>query len=205
MPVVDGDILRATGSLTLGRGTISQSVKHFKYSGAGDTDDEVGDAIMAWYTSVYTNVEDSLDNLCLSTQLEVWLYDMVTHMFDGIYLEDWLTIIGTLAGYEIPNGVAGLIKMHTALPRRQARTFVAGLGGANYLDTGWNAAVIADLALMSADMYLTSATANGLVAAGTFNVDDESPLYETFAQFKNSSALNQYANYQRRRRPGVGI
>lgn len=204
MTVADGDIIRATGSLDLGRGSISQSVKHFKYSGAGDTDFAVGDAIRTWFTSAYTNIEADLDDLCTSTQVECWLYDFVTHTFNGIFLESWLTIIGILAGSEIPNGVAGLIKLHTALPKRQGRTFVGGFGNFNYLDTGWNAAVVASLALMSADMNNTSATPNGLVAPGNFNVDELSALYETFAAYTSSSALNQYANYQRRRRPGVG-
>lgn len=205
MTVNDGDIVRAVGSLSLGRGTIMQQVFHFRYTGTGDTDDAVGDAIKLWFTSVYTNVETDMDNLCVSTEVGVWLYDMVAHVFNGIYQEDWLFIIGTLAGYEMPNGVAALVKLHTGLPRRQGRKFVSGLGIANYLDTGWAAPMIVNLALMIADIFAVATTPNGVLNSGTFNVDDTSTLYETFEMFKNSGVINFYADYQRRRRPGVGI
>lgn len=205
MTVTDGDIVRGVGKFTLGRGTVMQQVFHFKYTGTGDTDDAVGDAIKLWFTSVYTNVETDMDNLCLSTEVVCWLYDSVAHLFNGIYAEDWLFIIGSLAGYEMPNGVAGLVKMHTSLPRRQGRKFISGLGVAHYLDTGWAAPLLVNLALVIADIFANATTPNGVLNSGTFNLDDTSVLYETFAAFKNSGVVNVFADYQRRRRPSVGI
>lgn len=200
MAVVDGDILRGTGKFTLGRGSAMQSVLHFKYTGAGDTDDEIGDEISGHFTSMYTNVEDSLDSLTLSEEVDVWRWDAVLDQWDGIYSEPWLLIIGTEAGQQLPNGAAALVRLFSSLPRRQGRKFISGVSTNMYLDAGWTALFLADLALFLADTVASVATANGTLQPGLFNVVDED-----FIPFKNAGGVNVFAAYQRRRRPGVGI
>ncbi len=200
MAVVDGDIVRATGTFTLGRGSAMQSVLHFEYSGAGDSDDEVGDEISAHFTSMYTNVEPRMDELTLSEVVNCWKWDTVLNQWDGIYQEPWLFIIGALVGQQLPNGAAALVRLFTALPRRQGRKFIGGISDSQYLDTGWDALMLADMALFVADAVAVVTTLNGSLQPGLFNI-----LLESFIPFKNEGAINVFAAYQRRRRPGVGI
>lgn len=177
-----------------------QQVMHFEYSGAGDTDDEVGDEIAGHFTSMYTNVEDRMDELTLSEEIEVWLWDTVGKQFDGIYQEPWLLIIGTIVGAQMPNGVAALVRLLTNKPRRQGRKFIGGFSAALYDDAGWGAPTLAILALFVADAVVSVATANGTLVPGVFNTATES-----FQPFKAAGIVNTFAGYQRRRRPGVGI
>lgn len=200
MTVANNDILRATGSFDIGRGTIAQQVLHYQYAGAGDTDTEVGDQIKIDFTDIYTNFEAVMDASLISTEIDVWLWDTVTNEFNGIFNDNWTDIAGILAGSALPNGTAFLLKILTTLPRRQGRKFVPCIGDSQYLDGGWTGAAISAAGLAIADIFTSVPTANGTLQAGVFNQIDES-----FLPFRNAGIINTFANYQRRRRPGVGI
>lgn len=200
MAVEAGDVLRATAQFTLGRGAAMQAVFHYEYSGAGDTDDEIGDEIGAQIDAAYTDLEARLDEMVQSEQMSVWKWDTALDEWNGIYQEDWTGVVGLLAGEQLPNGAAALIKPLTNLPRRQGRKFVSGLGTAMYEDTGWSISTLANLALYLADIVDSIPTDNGSLAPGVFNT-----VTESFAPFKNAGIVNAFASYQRRRRPGVGI
>lgn len=200
MTVSNNDILRATATFTLGRGSLMQQVIHYQYTGAGDTDDEVGDKIKLDFDAIYANVETKLDTNVTSEELDVWLWDAALNQFDGIYTEDFTSINGTEVGEMLPNGAAAMIGTYTSLPRRTGRKFVSGFAESGYGETGWTAGVATQLGLMVADIFSSQSTANGTLQAGVFNEATES-----FLAFKNAGYYNVYANYQRRRRPGVGI
>lgn len=177
-----------------------QSVMHFEYSGAGDTDEEIGDEISGHFTSMYTNVEDRFDQMVLSEEVSCWKWDTALSRWDGMYSEPWLFIIGEVVGQQLPNGAAALVRLYTALPRRQGRKFISGISGSQYLDAGWEALMLADMALFVADSVVSIATANGTLQPGLFNT-----VTESYIPFKGAGAINVFCGYQRRRRPGVGI
>ncbi len=200
MAVVNDDIIRATLSLVSARTQIHQNVFHYKYTGSGDTDDEVGDEITAALDAAYTTIEASLDSGVVSTELDAWLWDAVLKQFDGIYSEPIITIIGSQAGVSLPDGAAALVRLFTNKPRRQGRKFIGGMSEEGYADTGWAPAQLVALALFISAIVSAVITLNGTLTPGTFNL-----VTESFEPFKNAGSINTFCAYQRRRRPGVGI
>lgn len=200
MAVVDGDILRFTAQLDLGRGSTMQHVYTYEYSGSGDTDAEVGSQIKGKLDQEYDHLEDVLDQLVVSEQVTAWLWDAILEEWNGIYSDVWETFSGQTVGQQLPNGAAVLLKLLTGKPRRQGRKFVSGASNAHYVDAGWTAASLVNIALFGAGIIGSVATANGTLDPGVFN-----QITQSFIPFTTSIVINTFANYQRRRRPGVGI
>lgn len=206
MAVVPGDVLRTVVTYALPGGSTAQLVWHYLCSaGSSATPAQCGITIAAAYAAAWNQVKAHIATNVTSELLELYQYDFTLHRFDGIYTAVLAGADGTGSGESSPHGAAGLGKIITDVARRQARKYLFGFIEGSSGDGNLIATAATAFGLFLADLDASLAPGGVALDFGTFNVDDASPLYESFSSAVGSTIAETVMAYQRRRRPGTGI
>lgn len=200
------DVLRVVAEWDAPEGTVAQLVWHYLVtSGNNDDPQDVLDDIITSLNAAWANIEAYVSIDYLGSTIELFKYDMGNHQWDGVAADIMAAVDGGSGVDMVPHGAAGLVKMFTTAARRQARKYLFGIIETMTLNGNWTAAVVTALALFAADLDDQVAAPLTTLTFGTFNVDDTSPLYETFSPTNQVVQAEALPAYQRRRRPGTGI
>jgi hypothetical protein len=203
MTVTDDDILRVVQTLTWADGNIIQNVYNCKISGGGGPydDQDVADDMADWMDTIY-------DGLAAAMSSELNTGEAVTYLFDPVG-SDWDEVAGDVptftpaaGGEYLPTGVAAMARANSTDPDVQARKFFGGFTEDVAIDGGWTTSALALLVAAGLD-WITAFT--GTATGATFTPGVWSPTTTTFFAFVAHLIVNGIANYQRRRRPGVGV
>ncbi len=200
------DVLRLVISAAMPDSVVAQLVIHYlATAGSGGDEATILTALAANIEAALTDMQAMISTGVSTTEADLLKYDPVLHQFDGIENEALSGFTGGDVGHMLPHGDALLLKFYTTFPRRQGRKYIYGLGEANQQGGTWSAALLVAAALASADFMDTIVSDGITLVPGTFNVTPASDYYETFEAFVNAGGINSFCDYQRRRRPGVGI
>ena len=202
MTVTNGDILRVDLFYSLLQNVVGQHVFHYEYTdNTTRPDQEVVDDMkelaIAWAV---------LWRPLASTAETVSSVSVSLRGAGGKFLpigQANINIAGTSAQAVLPQGVALLLRGTVVGSSGQSRKFIPGLVASVCPNGVWNASALtlgADLALLYVSDLTQLPAVNGDYQPGTFVVSTGilKPLTGTVF-------VNVEANYQRRRRPGVGI
>lgn len=203
MAVTDNDILRVVQTMTWDDGNIIQNVYNCKITGGGGPydDQDVADDMAEWMDEIY----DGLAGV-LSSELNVG--EAVTYLYDAVG-DDWDEVAGAVPtfapiaiGQYLAQGVAAMVRANSTDPDVQARKFFGGLTEDSSIDGGWSVSVLASLVAAGLD-WITPFV--GTETGATITPGVWSPTQSLFFAFVEHLIVNAIANYQRRRRPGVGV
>lgn len=201
-----GDVLRVVLSFQLPDSVIAQIVWHYQaVSGTPETPESV-------LTFVANNTHNAFAGILadMSDQVQGLIFDMLqwdytNDRWDGVAALVTTSLDGTSIQDMLPHGVAPMVSFLTDLGRRRGRKYLPGWTENSITDGAWIAADLTQMGTFALifDNDISSATL--LLEPGNFNVDPLSAIFETFQPWNKTVLVNSFANYQRRRRPGVGI
>ena len=198
--MVSGETLRVVAKYSAPNSSEILNVFHYAYSGAGDTDEDVLDECVTFFTDNWgAKWADFASNDLDFDEIEL---DVISDQ--GLVVRNVGSApIGVPGGYVqdmCPTGVAALITADTIFPKQRGRKFVPGLSEIYVADSLMETAAIVKLALLVIE-YL--ATIDGLLN-GELTPGILSKTLENFVAFQSSGAVTDVPAYQRRRKPNVG-
>ena len=198
-----GSILRVVQDLVWDDGNHMQNVYNCVISGAGGPFDEadIADDMSDWMESIYTQLAPDMVNQLNFGQAKTYVYDAIDDDWDEIgAATPAVTPVGT--GDALPYGVAVMLQADSTDPDVSARKFFGGFSEGVQTDGSWVGALSTLMIAVGLD-WVTAFT--GATSAADFTPGVWSPTNTVFKAFVGDFVVNVIANYQRRRRPGVGI
>lgn len=203
MSVAENSILRVVQQLTWSDGNIMQNVFNMTVSGGTPPydDQEVANDAADWMDEIYDGLAAAMSDELNTGEATVYKYDPVGDDWDEV-ASDVPTFTPVAGGEYLPTGVAAMIRANSTDPDVQGRKFFGGFTEDVQLDGGWTGTFIALLILAALD-WITPFV--GASTGADFVPGVWSPTQTAFKAFVEHSIVNGIANYQRRRRPGVGI
>lgn len=200
------DVIRIVVTLTMPDSVLAQLVYHYLVvAGSGADPATVLSAIATDLGGSFGFIEQDISDQVASSELEMFQWDFALDQFDGVASQALGNIAGTNANEMLPHGVAPVVKFFTETSRRQGRKFIPGYTE-DTQDEGTLTGVVVTRLVTFATSFNDDIVSDGVtISPGNFNVDPLSSLFETFAQWSNSSAIATIIGYQRRRKAGVGI
>jgi hypothetical protein len=170
-------------------------------SGGPYADQDVADDMLDWMDNIYTNLTGAMSQ-DLSNRL------CTTYLYDAVGL-DWDEVGSAVSAMDhtgtaeyLPPGVAALILASTEDPDVQGRKYFGGFTEDQITDGFWAGPLLTSLLATAADWIVPfiGAASGASFFPGVWSVKNLllEPLVDSFV-------VNGIANYQRRRRPGVGI
>jgi hypothetical protein len=186
--------------------SVAQNVWHLKQvSGAGADSDDILAAILTQQQVAFVNIEDEIYQGFEAVLLELRKWDFVNDRFDGVGSLAMTDVVGLSAIDYEPHQVAAYGRIVTEVARRQGGTYIPGLNqnaiASGVLVGSAEASVAAYLAVFDTDISVTG----GLLSWCTFNVDPESPLFETASIAAQTVIANSLPSTLGKRKPGVGL
>jgi len=202
MTVVNGDILRVDLDFLLVSNVIAQNVFHYQYTGNPVLEDSevVGDMNLmaqAW-ANLWAPVAGDANAVSQSSVSLRGVGGKFTPL--GVLP---VNIPGLSAQASLPQGCALLLRATIVGSTGQGRKFIPGLAFTTAPDGTWNATALtlgADLGALYVSDLTQLPFVIGEYQQGTFNTGTGILKPTTGTVFVNTEV-----NYQRRRRPGVGI
>ena len=200
------DVLRATLVMSGIALNVNNLVFNYQVTAGSETNYvTIANAIGTWLDAALTLVLDSIINDYVSTEIELAERDPVLHQWDGKATVSYAGWAGTHAGEALPGGNAVVIRNETLAARRQARKFIPGIPEALCNGDTLNGVLVADMVLLGTDLNDDVTAGGATLRPCTYNDTAVSPLFETASQFIQTSLVNTFSGYQRRRQPGAGI
>ena len=200
------DVVRVVAQWNMPESTISQMVYHYLgASGSSVSAAVLATAVEAQLQTSFANISARIHETVLGDVIQLSQWDFTLNQWDGIATVAMVGIDGVEAGEMLPHGAAGLVKISTALPRRQARKYVPGLAETQQGDGIIIGVALTDLALFAAALDSNLVAGSLTLNYGVFNTEPASPLFETFSAASGAVEAEGAVAYQRRRRPGTGI
>jgi len=202
MTVVDGDILRVDLFYSLIDNVVAQHVFHYEKTGGGNQDDQEVVDDMKEFAIAWAQLWRPL----AKTTESVSSVSVSLRGGGGKFLpigQANINISGVSVQSVLPQGVALLIRGTVVGSSGQGRKFIPGLVASVCPDGTWNVSGLtlgADLGLLYVSDLTQLPLVQGEYQQGTFSVATGLIKPLTGVIF-----VNVEANYQRRRRPGVGI
>lgn len=186
--------------------TVWQLVWHYIVTGGGGIDPVLAlAAAVAAYGFAYANIQGDVADEWSWNEFDMLQWDFAASRWDGIANQTVPAVSGANVADTLPHGNAGMVRISTALPRRQGRSFLPGLTQNAEVDGLWTAAVLVNLLLYAADFDVPIAPAGGTMTWCTFNTDPLSVFFETASLAIQDVVANEIVAYQRRRKPLVGL
>ena len=203
MSVAENTILRVVQQLTWDDGNIMQNVFNCKISGGSPPydDQDVADDAADWMDDVYDGQAAAMADNIATGEATVYKYDPVGNDWDEV-AGDVPTFTPISGGQYLPTGVAGMVRANSIDPDVQGRKFFGGFTEDVSEDGGWTTSMLVILLAAALD-WITPFT--GAASGATFTPGVWSVVNTAFYEFVEHTIINAIANYQRRRRPGVGI
>lgn len=203
MTVAVGDILRIVMNFTWDGGSIQQNVYNCKIGGSGGPFDaqDVCDDMADWMDNLYDNVKASMSQDLTSGLATVYVWDPVDGDWDELGSGNPAFSCSSV-GDVLPYGIAAMIRANSTDPDVQGRKYLGGFTEDQQSDGSWGASPLTYFLAFGADWV---AQFVGSTSGATFDPGVWSASSSTFYAFIANYIVNAIANYQRRRRPGVGI
>lgn len=200
------DILRIVLHFIMPDSVVAQLVWHYLVTnGTGGDPATILTAIEGGLNVAFNFIEEDMSNQVESTEIDLLKWDTVNNRFDGIVSSAAVGVTGTNLNEMLPHGDAALVKLFTEVGRRQGRKFIPGYTE-EAQDEGSLLGVAVTRLISFAGAFNNDVVSGGItLSPGNFNVEPASPLFETFAEWSNTSSISTIVAYQRRRKAGVGI
>lgn len=203
MTVATGTALRVVQTLVWDDGNVIQNVFNCELTGgAGPYDDQdVADDMADWMDVIYTYLDsDMVDQLTMGVTV-TYKWDSGDQDWDEVGVSlPIVSIDGT--GDALPHGVALMMQGNTINPDVKGRKYFGGLSEALQTDGSWVSGLITVMGNVGT-AWLTDFV--GAASGADFGPGVWSVKNLDFYAFATSFVVNSICNYQRRRRPGVGI
>jgi hypothetical protein len=198
-----GTILKVVCTLVADDASLIQNVFGAVIGGSGgpfDEDDIVSD-LTDWVDTMYGNLTGRIKSTIDPSEVKVYEYDAVDDDFDEVGT-GVPTFVTSNTGATLPRGVAVLINAKTTDPDVNGKKYIGGLTEDAWGDGAWISAALADIADFATDWYtpFVGAASGATMAGGIW-----SPTNKNFYLLSGTFIVPVTANYQRRRRPGVGV
>lgn len=198
-----GTIIRVVQNLLWDDGNIMQNVFNCVIGGSGGPFDEqdVADDMAEWMDAIYTNLSANMAADVSAGEVKCYEYDSVDDDWDE-FGTGVATFAPTSAADFLPQGIAALVKVTTTDPDIQGRKYFGGFGENVITDGQWIPTLVTLLAAAAVDWQtiFVGTTTGATMIPGVWSTV-KGALQPMAAAF----VVNTIANYQRRRRPGVGI
>jgi hypothetical protein len=203
MAISNGDVLKIVASLVYPDDVIMMNVFHVVATtivGDGAEDDVVLD--LAQYAfNIYNELAASVGEDMDDDILKMYVYDSIDEDFDEIGSSLW-SLGATQTGELLPHGVALMQTFYTIDPDVQGRKYWGGFTELDQVDGSWASQILAN-AVLAADEIV--GTYVGVETGSTYQPVVWSPTQLNAFLYSGVVISNSIVNYQRRRRPGVGI
>lgn len=201
-----GDVMQVVQTWDTPLASVAQNVWHLEMvSGAGGDTDDVLAQVLTQQQVAYALVEDEFSSEFEAVLLELRLYDVVNHRFDGVDSLAMTGVVGASAIDFMPHGVAALGRILTAASRRQGGTYLPGLVDSSVVGGLLVAAAETSMALYLASFITDISVTGALLSWCTFNKEPLSPVYETTSLNNGVVIANSLPSYLGKRKPGVGL
>lgn len=203
MTVPENAILRVVQQFTWDDGNIMQNVFNCSIDGGSPpyVDQEVADDMAEWMEEIYDGLVAAMSDHLTAGEATTYVWDSVGQDWDEVGSS--IPSLTPVAGGEyLAHGVAAMIRATTTDPDVQGRKFFGGFTEDVAVDGGWTASALTLLAAAAIDWIAISV---GTSTGGTITPGVWSVVGLQLHNFVGQSIVNAIANYQRRRRPGVGI
>lgn len=203
MAISEGDIIRIVPTLLFPDDVVMQNVFHFVLTtivGDGDEATVTADAeeyVQDIFDNFFANYVAEIDG----DLIKVYVYDSVGDDFDEIGTGA-LTITGTAATEMLPHGVALMQSFFTTDPDVQGRKYWGGFPEGNQQTGSWIGNVLTNAVAAAADVV---GTFTASIGGNIYQPVVWSPTKRSALAYSGVVDTNTIVNYQRRRRPGVGI
>lgn len=204
--LASGDVLRIVLSIDEPETVLANLVWHYLVtSGSGGDEATALAAIDTMLQSAFGNINGDIFSLVTSSDLDMLKRDVPNHRWDGVASQASTAVNGLSGSHLLPHGTGPLVKFFTETGRRQGRKYIPGYTEASQAGSVMDAAHVTRL-ISFAQVFNDDIIAGPVtLGPGNYNTDALSVLYETFAEWSNTSSISTIASYQRRRKPGVGI
>ena len=206
MTLGTNDVVRIVLSFLLPETVTAQLVWHYIVTaGTGGVPGTILAAILAAANSAFNGIEGDMVTGADSVEIDLLKWDFTANRFDGLANSVATSISGTSNASMAPHGVGPLVSFFTDTGRRRGRKFLPGYSEDSFIDGNLQAAPLSRLITFNAGFNDDVISGGITLAPCNFNTDELSPLFESVAEWSNTSAVATIAAYQRRRKPGVGI
>lgn len=199
---IAGDIFKIVINYLLPGSTIAQNVFHWRYDGlAIIPDSDVVDDFEVW-ASTWAFAW----NAQASNKAEVLNFTIAKRQPLGGFLDIGgadINVAGNSIQDMLPHGVAALARATVTGSRGQGRKFVPGFVEGDQAEGIWDIGVLTIMGLLTLIWVQDPSLLIGITNNYTSGVHNDQT--STFKSFAGSTFINTIVNYQRRRRPGVGI
>lgn len=203
MSITAGEILRVVAIAAWLDGNLNMNVFNAVVTGGGSpwTDgDIVGDAV-EWMDDLFATMTSSTSDELDGSEVVVYKYDPIDDDWDEVGSSAW-TWNPSVAGDQLPRGVAALINASTLDPDVQGKKYLGGQVETANEDGTWSSAHLANVALYAdewTDLFV-GGTSSADWAPGVW-----SPTNTNFYAFSGAYIIPTIPAYQRRRKRGVGV
>lgn len=202
MSIEADDVLRVVQTLNYVDGNIAQNVFNCIVQGAGPyTEADIILDMEDWMDEVYGNLAANIANNLTAGDVKIYKRDTVGDDWDEVGTGT-VTFVPANTQEMLPHGVACMSRALTTDPDVQGRKFWAGFVEGNQIDGSWMASLTTAVGAATAD-WITSFV--GAATGSTFWPGVWSVVQNDFKGFLSAYIVNTIINYQRRRRPGVGV
>lgn len=201
--ITEGTILRIVAVMLFPDSVVLQNVFCTVLTtvvGDNDSTDIVEDMV-EYIEDIYTELTDAMDEDVDPSEVIVYEYDAVDDDFDEVGSDVFSIGAGT-AGTLLPHGVAALVNFNTTDPDIQGKKYFGGLIEEVWIQSEWNAATLADLALAGAAIV---GTFTATITGNIYQPAVWSPTNTVAVPYSGTILVPTAAAYQRRRKPGVGV
>jgi len=197
-------LVRVTLELEMPETTIAQNVMVFDVNaGPSNTDAEVRTTLQNHIAQALGHWNDSMSNVAAFRRL---IFHEVTPGTPPTFRpmgENAINVAGEVAARMLPHGVALMVRIPTEVTRREGRMYLAAFETGSVNVNGiWEVVPIASATSGALDI-ITDFTDGGTGLTSSYRV--MSPTTGAASPSTGSVITDTIPDYQRRRKPGVGI
>jgi len=197
----EGTIIRLNLYYAQQGSSTPMTVHHYRVTNAAIANDDVVAILDDWLENDWADKWTDR----ASNEASIIGYDVQEVSAAGTVIQnlgaDTVAYSGDIVSDNASAAVSGLMVGYTNVPKRRGRKFVPGLAQTQIQNGVFNAATLADLALLAliyiADIPDPGGT--GLLRAGVLSI-----IGMGFTYFNDSVTVSDVPAYQRRRKPDVG-
>lgn len=200
------DIMRVVLNFDMPNSVIAQLVWHYlATAGTPETEASVLAFILNNAENAFAGILADISDLVSGNEIDMFVRDVAAAQWDGVAADLSVALDGTSVSDMLPHGDAAMMSFFTDLGRRKGRKFIMGYTENSITDGVWIGADVTQLGTAALIFDNDIATASLTIVPGNYNVDPTSALFETFQPWNKTVEISTICNYQRRRRPGVGM
>ncbi len=206
MAINANDIVRVTLQIVMTDLQTANVVRHYKaISGTAGDAGTILTAIADQMELALNQCAAQISSITDSFGAIMWKWNTTLKRFDGVASEATTGFSGTNVTDPLPAQMAAQVDLHTDVPRRQGRIYIAGFCEDFVTDGQPTGPAIVQMLLTGLNLALDVVASGITLSPGVFNTDPASPYFESFELLNGTIGAETYMATQRRRKPGVGI